>query len=159
MAGSQTPATRAASKAGIDYTVHTYEHDPRAESYGQEAADALGVDALRVFKTLVARTDRGELVCGVVPVPSQLDLKALARAVGAKKATMAPAAEAERATGYLLGGISPLGQKRPLPTVVDVTADQHDTVLVSAGRRGLEIELSPAELRAITAASTAPIAR
>ncbi len=159
MAGSQTPATRAASQAGIDYTVHSYEHDPRAESYGQEAADALGVDAHRVFKTLVARTDSGDLVCGVVPVRCQLDVKALARAVGAKKATMAPATEAERATGYVLGGISPLGQKRSLPTVVDVTAEQHATVLVSAGRRGLEIELSPADLCAMTAGTTAPIAR
>lgn len=159
MAGAQTPATAAATAAGVDFRVHAYAHDPRAESYGLEAAAALDVDPARVFKTLVARTDDGRLVCGVVPVGARLDLKALARARGAKRAAMAPAGEAERATGYVLGGISPLGQRRALPTVVDDSAGQHPTVLVSAGRRGLEIELAPADLLAITAAVTAPIAR
>lgn len=159
MAGTQTPATRAAADAGIAFTVHTYEHDPRADSYGQEAVDALGVDAARVYKTLVARTDAGELACAIVPVDAHLDLKALARAVGAKKATMADTGEAERATGYVLGGISPLGQRRGLTTVVDASAAEHTTVLVSAGRRGLEIELAPDDLLTVTGGITAPIGR
>ena len=159
MAGAQTPATTAAAAAGIAVTVHEYEHDPRAPSYGQEAADALGVDPTRVLKTLVGRTDGGELVCAVVPVTAQLDPKALARAVGAKKVAMAETGEAERATGYVVGGISPLGQRRRLPTVVDASAQDHATVLVSAGRRGLEIELAPADLLAATDGTIAPIAR
>jgi Cys-tRNA(Pro)/Cys-tRNA(Cys) deacylase len=153
-----TPATVALTAAGIAFTVREYDHDPRATSYGLEAAEALGAAPERVFKTLLADVD-GRLVVGVVPVTGQLDLKALARAVGGRKAQMADPAAAERATGYVVGGISPIGQKRAHPTVVDVSALDHDTVLVSGGRRGLDLELSPADLVAVTGASTAPVAR
>ena len=133
-----TPATVALDRAGVAYTLLPYAHDPRAESYGLEAAEALDVDPARVLKTLVASLD-GRLVVGVVPVSGQLDLKALARALGGSKAVMAEVAAAERATGYVAGGISPVGQKRRLPTVVDTSALDHPTVLVSAGRRGLDL--------------------
>ncbi|WP_380284714.1 Cys-tRNA(Pro) deacylase [Kitasatospora purpeofusca] len=156
--GQGTPATVALETAGVPFTVHSYEHDPAAASYGGEAAEALGVPAERVFKTLVADVD-GVLTVGVVPVAGQLDLKALASAVGGKRAAMADPAAAERSSGYVLGGISPLGQRRPLRTVVDAGALTHPTVFVSAGRRGLEVELSPADLVALTGARTAPIAR
>jgi Cys-tRNA(Pro)/Cys-tRNA(Cys) deacylase len=152
-----TPAIQALERAGVVHRVLAYEHDPRAESYGLEAAEALGVDPARVFKTLMAEAD-GRLVVAVVPVSGRLDLKGLARAVGARKASMADPAAAERATGYVVGGISPLGQKRPHPTVVDVSALDHPTVLVSAGRRGLDVELAPADLVSLTSATTAPIA-
>jgi Cys-tRNA(Pro)/Cys-tRNA(Cys) deacylase len=138
--------------------VHPYDHDPRAESYGLEAAALLGVDPARVFKTLLADAD-GRLVVGIVPVAGRLDLKALARAVGARRATLADPAVAERATGYVVGGISPLGQKRPHPTVLDSSALDHETVLVSGGRRGLDVELAPADLMTLTSATTAPIAQ
>jgi Cys-tRNA(Pro)/Cys-tRNA(Cys) deacylase len=153
-----TPATTALAAAGVAFTVHDYAHDPRTESYGDEAATALGIPAARVFKTLLADVD-GVLTVAVVPVSGQLDLKALARAVGGRKAAMADPKAAERATGYVVGGISPLGQKRPHPTVVDLTALDHPTVFVSAGRRGLEVELAPAELVRLTAATTAPVGR
>lgn len=153
-----TPATVALSSAGVDFTVHTYEHDPAAASYGQEAAAALGVDAAQVFKTLVAEID-GALTVAVVPVSGSLDLKSLAAAVGGKRATMADPTAAERSTGYVRGGISPLGQRRLLPTVVDASARNHATICVSAGRRGLEIELAPADLIRLTGARTADIAR
>jgi Cys-tRNA(Pro)/Cys-tRNA(Cys) deacylase len=153
-----TPATVALSAAGIAFEVRAYEHDPRAESYGLEAAEALGVDPARVFKTLVASVD-GSLVVGIVPVTGQLDLKALARAVGGSKAVMAEVAAAERATGYVAGGISPIGQKRRHRTVLDASALEHDTLLVSGGRRGLDLELAPADLVAITGAVTATIGR
>ncbi|WP_416371818.1 Cys-tRNA(Pro) deacylase [Mumia zhuanghuii] len=130
-----TPATRALEASGVPWTAHPYDHDPRAASYGLEAADALGVPPAQVFKTLLADCD-GILTVGVVPVDAQLDLKALAKAVGAKKAVMADPALAERVTGYVVGGISPLGQKRALPTVLDATAENWDTVYVSGGRRG-----------------------
>ncbi len=146
-----TPATVALDAAGIAYGLRPYEHDPRAESYGEEAAAALGVDPARVFKTLLASLD-GSLVVAVVPVSGRLDLKALARALGGSKAVMAEVAAAERATGYVAGGISPVGQKRPHPTVVDTTALDHATVLVSGGRRGLDLEMAPADLVAITGA-------
>ena len=146
-----TPATVALDRAGVEYTLHPYEHDPRASSYGEEAAQALGVDPARVFKTLLASLD-GRLVVGVVPVSGRLDLKALARTLGGSKAVMAEVAAAERATGYVAGGISPVGQKRRLATVVDASALDHATVLVSAGRRGLDLELAPADLVAITGA-------
>lgn len=149
---------QALERAGVPHLVRSYEHDPRAASYGLEAAEALGADPARVFKTLVADADR-TLVVGVVPVAARLDLKALASAVGARKATMADPQVAERVTGYVVGGISPLGQKRPLPTVVDDSALDHETVLVSGGRRGLDIELAPADLIALTDATTAPLAR
>lgn len=156
--GSTTPATLALTCAGIAFTNHPYEHDPSADSFGREAAAALGVDAERVFKTLL--TDAGgELVVGIVPVTSRLDLKALAAAVGAKRATMADPAVAERRTGYVVGGISPIGQKIAHATVVDETAELYDTIYVSGGRRGFDIELSPADLVAMTDAIVADIAR
>ena len=138
--------------------MRAYEHDPRAASYGLEAAEALDVDPARVFKTLLASLD-GALVVGIVPVAGQLDLKALARALGGSKAVMAEVAAAERATGYVAGGISPVGQKRPHPTVLDASALEHATILVSGGRRGFDLELAPADLVAITGAVTATIGR
>ena len=153
-----TPATVALTRAGVPFTLHPYDHDPRAQSFGLEAAEALGVPPERVFKTLLADAG-GRLVVGIVPVTGQLDLKALARAVGASKAVMADPAAAQRSTGYVVGGISPVGQRRPLPTVLDETATTHDTVFVSGGRRGLDIELAPADLVRVTGATTAPIGR
>jgi Cys-tRNA(Pro)/Cys-tRNA(Cys) deacylase len=153
-----TPATTALAAASIAFTVHDYDHDPRSESYGEEAATALGITPDRVFKTLLAEVD-GVLTVAVVPVSGQLDLKALARAVGGRKASMADPKAAERATGYVVGGISPLGQKRKHPTVVDSTALDHPTMFVSAGRRGLDVELAPADLVRLTAAVAAPIGR
>jgi len=145
------------TKRKVAHTLHTYEHDPREASYGAEAAAALGVAEERVFKTLVAEVD-GKLTVGVVPVTGQLNLKALAAAVGGKKARMADAGAAQRATGYVVGGISPLGQRTRLPVVVDVSVRRFDTVFCSGGRRGLEIELAPDDLVALTAATVAPIA-
>ncbi|MFC8227398.1 Cys-tRNA(Pro) deacylase [Streptomyces sp. NPDC057287] len=153
-----TPATVALTAAGTAFTVHSYDHDPSSPSYGEEAAEALGVSADRVFKTLVTDVD-GELVVAVVPVAGSLDLKALASAVGGKRAAMADPAAAERTTGYVRGGISPLGQRKRLRTVLDASAGSHATVCVSAGRRGLEVELSPTDLAALTEASLAPIGR
>lgn len=153
-----TPATALLTRLGVPFTAHPYDHDPRAESYGLEAAEALGVDPDRVFKTLVVDVD-GELCVGVVPVSGSLDLKAVAAALGGKRAQMADKAAAQRATGYVLGGISPLGQKKALRTVVDETAELHETVLVSGGRRGLDVELSPADLVALTGAVVADVAR
>ena len=154
-----TPALRVLHAAGVEHTVRPYDHDPRTElSYGVEAAAALGVEPDRVLKTLLAEVD-GALVVAVVPVAGRLDLKALAAAVGGKRATLAERAAAERATGYVIGGISPLGQRQQLPTVVDDDALRHATVLVSAGRRGVDVELAPADLVALTAARTAPVTR
>jgi Cys-tRNA(Pro)/Cys-tRNA(Cys) deacylase len=153
-----TPATVALTKAQIAFRTHEYEHDPAAGSYGAEAAELMGVDPARVFKTLVADVD-GRLTVAVVPVSGSLDLKALASAVGGKKAAMADPAAAERSSGYVLGGISPLGQRRQLPTVVDASALGFETVFCSGGRRGLEIELAPADLVKLTGAVTAPIGR
>ncbi|MEV1081707.1 Cys-tRNA(Pro) deacylase [Streptomyces sp. NPDC050211] len=153
-----TPATVALTAAGAEFTVHAYDHDPAHPSYGEEAAEAMGVSPERVFKTLVADVD-GALVVGIVPVSGSLDLKALATAVGAKKATMADPALAERTTGYVRGGISPLGQRKKLRTVLDASATAFDTICVSAGRRGLEVELSPKDLTDLTNATLAPIAR
>ena len=148
-----TPATVALARAGIEFRLHEYAHDPRAESYGLEAAEALGLDPARVFKTLMATVD-GRLATAVVPVSGQLDLKALARALGASRAAMADVVAAERATGYVAGGISPVGQRRPHPTVLDSTALDHPSVFVSAGRRGLDLEIAPADLVRITEAIT-----
>jgi Cys-tRNA(Pro)/Cys-tRNA(Cys) deacylase len=156
--GRATPATTVLSRAGVWFTTHRYRHDPAAPSYGLEAAHAIGVDADRVFKTLLADVD-GRLVVAVVPVVGSLDLKALATATGGKRATMAASAAAERATGYVVGGISPLGQRRRLPTVVDASAVDLASVYVSAGRRGLDVELAPADLIRLTGATTARIAR
>lgn len=153
-----TPATVALNRAGVAFTTHTYEHDPAATSYGLEAAEVLGLDPDRVFKTLFADVD-GRMVVGIVPVSRQLDLKALAAAAGGKKATMADAAAAERATGYVVGGISPLGQKRAHPTVLDESALGFETVYVSGGRRGLDLGLAPGDLVRLTEATTAAIAR
>jgi Cys-tRNA(Pro)/Cys-tRNA(Cys) deacylase len=157
-AAGGTPATVALTAAGVAFTVHEYAHDARAESYGLEAAEALDIAPDRVFKTLFADLD-GALAVGVVPVTGQLDLKALARALGGRKAAMADPRAAERATGYVVGGISPLGQRKAHPTVVDESALEHETVFVSAGRRGMEVELSPAELVRLTAARVAVIRR
>ena len=154
-----TPAVAAAEGAGIAFKLHQYQHDPNAASYGLEAAQALGVAPERVFKTLVALCDERELIVGIVPVAGSLDLKALARALGGKKAAMAPMDRAEKATGYVAGGISPLGQRRRLKTVLDDSALNHATIFVSAGRRGLEIELAPTDLLRLCAALSAPIGR
>ncbi|TXC94413.1 Cys-tRNA(Pro) deacylase [Streptomyces sp. ISID311] len=156
--GGGTPATVALTASGVPFTVHAYAHDPAAASYGEEAAEALGVAPEQVFKTLLAEVD-GALTVAVVPVSGSLDLKALATAVGGKRATMADPAAAERSTGYVLGGISPLGQRKRLPTVVDASAQGRPTVCVSAGRRGLEVELAPEDLVALTGARVAAIAR
>ncbi|MEU3914620.1 MULTISPECIES: Cys-tRNA(Pro) deacylase [unclassified Streptomyces] len=153
-----TPAITSLTASGVEFTTHAYEHDPAHPSYGEEAAEALGVSPEQVFKTLVAEVD-GALTVAVVPVSGSLDLKALAAAVGGKRAAMADPALAERTTGYVRGGISPLGQRRRLPTVLDASASGHATICVSAGRRGLEVELDPAALATLTGAVLAPIAR
>jgi Cys-tRNA(Pro)/Cys-tRNA(Cys) deacylase len=157
MAGKATPGTALLAKQKVPHTLHSYEHDPRAASYGLEAAEALGLAASRVFKTLLAEVD-GSLTVGIVPVTAQLDLKALAAAVGGKKARMADIAAAERATGYVAGGISPLGQRKRLPTVLDSSASGFSTLYCSAGRRGLEVELAPDDLIRLTNAIVADIA-
>ncbi len=156
MAGRGTTATAALESAKIPFTVHEYPHDPRHESYGREAAEALGIEAPRIFKTLIAEVD-GKLVAGVVPVDGQLDLKALAAAAGGKKAAMADVTAAERATGFVAGGISPVGQRRRLPVVLDASALEFPTVFCSGGRRGLEIELAPADLIRAAGATVASI--
>jgi Cys-tRNA(Pro)/Cys-tRNA(Cys) deacylase len=156
---SGTPALAALARAGIEHTAHTYAHDANsAVGYGMEAAEALGLAPEQVFKTLLADVD-GSLTVAVVPVTTTLDLKALARAVGGKRATMADPSTAERATGYVVGGISPLGQKHAHPTVIDETAELYDVVYVSGGRRGLDIGLAPADLISLTGATVADIAR
>jgi Cys-tRNA(Pro)/Cys-tRNA(Cys) deacylase len=157
VAGRGTAATIALERAKIPFTLHEYARDPRHGSYGLEASEALGIPPERVFKTLVAAVD-GALAVGVVPVHRQLDLKALAAAIGGKKAAMAEVAAAERATGYVAGGISPIGQKRRLPIVVDSSALAHGTMFCSAGRRGLEIEIAPADLIRAVGAKIAAIA-
>ena len=153
MPSRETPATRAARQARVTFEVHEYHHDPRAESYGREAATALGLDPARVFKTLIVDLD-GSLATCVVPVEAALDLRALG-----KRAAMADTSRAEKVTGYVAGGISPLGQRRALPTYVDDTALEHATVYVSAGRRGLEIELAPNDLVELTGAQVRPLRR
>ncbi|MBW3164091.1 Cys-tRNA(Pro) deacylase [Ferrimonas balearica] len=154
-----TPAINAAKKAKVPHQIHQYHHDPAAESYGLEAAEALEKSPQQVFKTLLAADDAGKLYVAVVPVAGKLDLKALAKAVKAKKLVMANPADAEKATGYVVGGISPLGQKKRLPLVLDDSASQFDTICVSAGRRGLEIELAPADLLKLTGGSLGPVGR
>jgi Cys-tRNA(Pro)/Cys-tRNA(Cys) deacylase len=163
--GGATPATRALTAAGVPYQAHAFAADDRSRpsssarlSFGEEAAEALGVPAARVYKTLVADIDGG-LWVAVVPVTAQLDLKALAGAAGGKRAVMADPTAAERSSGYVVGGISPLGQRKALPTVVDSSALDHPTVFVSGGRRGLDLELAAEDLIRLTAARTAPIAR
>jgi Cys-tRNA(Pro)/Cys-tRNA(Cys) deacylase len=150
---AKTPAIAAAEHAGVTFTLHEYEHDPKAESYGLEAVERLRLDPLRVFKTLVVDRD-GDLVVAVIPVASQLDLNALG-----KRTAMADRAKAERSTGYVLGGISPLGQRKNLPTFIDESALAFATIHVSAGRRGLEIELDPNDLVRLTGADVRALSR
>ncbi|GAA4899796.1 Cys-tRNA(Pro) deacylase [Tessaracoccus lubricantis] len=156
--GTGTPATTALDGAKVPYSVHAYDHDPTSTSYGLEAAEALGRPVEEVFKTLLVDTGTG-LAVGVVPVHLQLDLKALATALGVKRLTMATPAAAERSSGMVVGGISPLGQRKALPTVLDASMQGRPTVLVSGGRRGLDVELSPDDLARLTRATFAPIAR
>ena len=158
MSGKGTPATLLLAKEGVVHTVHPYEVEGHPSSYGEAAAAALGIEPERMLKTLLAEVD-GRLVCGVVPVSGSLDLKALAMAVGGKRGVMADPAAAERSTGYVVGGISPLGQRSRVTTVVDETAELFDTVVVSAGRRGLSVELAPADLVRLTGAVVADVAR
>ena len=157
MPGVPTLAITALTKAKIPYTLRPYDHDARTTAYGDEVVAALGQDPARVFKTLVASVE-GTLVVGVVPVAAQLDLKALAAAVGGKKAAMAAVAEAERSSGYVAGGISPIGQRKPLKTILDVTAGNFSTIFVSAGRRGLQVEITATDLLAVSGGFLAAIA-
>jgi Cys-tRNA(Pro)/Cys-tRNA(Cys) deacylase len=157
-AGAGTPATTALTRLGVVFGTHPYEHDPAAASYGLEAAAALSVPPGQVFKTLLVEGDRG-LAVGIVPVDRSLDLKAVAAALGLKKVAMAGPAAAERSTGYVVGGISPIGQKKALPTVLDASASGFGVVYVSGGRRGLDVSLSPDDLVAATHAVVAAIAR
>jgi len=154
-----TPAILLAQKHAIEHRIHEYHHDPAAESFGEEAAQKLGVSAEQVFKTLVVMSENKELITGVVPVSGMLNLKKLAKAAGEKKVAMADKALVEKVTGYVLGGVSPLGQKKALRTFIDETALYFDTIYVSAGKRGLEIELSPDALQALTHAEFADIAQ
>jgi Cys-tRNA(Pro)/Cys-tRNA(Cys) deacylase len=154
-----TPAVLVAQRAGIDFTLHEYAHDASAASYGLEAAEKLGVPAEQVFKTLVAKLDGARLAVAVVPVNRTLDLKALAAALGGKRAAMADVGEAERATGYVAGGISPLGQRKRLPTALDRSALDLETIYVSAGRRGLEIAHAPAAQLRLCGGTAADVAR
>ena len=141
-----TPAINVAKKSKTLHKLHEYEHDSKVESYGLEAADKLNVEAQRVLKTLVVQVDVSSLVVAVLPVSAMLSMKHIAKAAGGKKASMAPKANVERSTGYVLGGVSPLGQRKSLPTYVDESAAHYDTIFISAGRRGLEIELAPSDL-------------
>ena len=152
-----TPAINAAKKKKIPYKVHQYTHDPSYDSYGKEAAEKLRVAEERVYKTLVVQLDKGSLTVAVIPVSSMLSMKQIAKAAGAKKAAMADKEQVERSTGYVLGGVSPLGQKKRLATVIDSSAKDFPTIFVSAGRRGLDIELSPADLASLTTAIFAEI--
>ncbi|MCG8394684.1 MAG: Cys-tRNA(Pro) deacylase [Pseudomonadales bacterium] len=153
-----TPAVQAAKKAKVAYQLHSYDHDPKAESYGREAADVLGLPPEQVFKTLVALVD-DQPVVAMVPVAHQLDLKFLAKAHGGKKAVMCPPDKAQRLTGYVLGGISPLGQKKRLPLYLDQSAGGHEEVYMSAGRRGLEIAMAPNDLLNLTGGKLAALVR
>ena len=152
-----TPATKLLKSAGIEFKELEYSHDPNSTSFGLEAAEKLGVDPNRVFKTLIANVDENFAVA-IVPVNQQVSLKSLSRSLGAKRATMADPTQAARLTGYVVGGISPLGQKRPLTTVIDESAKQFETILVSGGQRGFDIELSPTDLADLLSAIFAEIA-
>ena len=152
-----TPATVVLDRAAVPYRTHPYRHDSRAESYGAEAAEQLGVDPRQIFKTLIASVD-GTLVCAVVPVAARLDLKALAAAAGGRRAELADPAKAQRATGYVLGGISPLGHRSRIPVLVDESTTGFDRIYVSAGKRGLQLELAPSDLIRLAQATTAAIA-
>ncbi|MGB3224305.1 MAG: Cys-tRNA(Pro) deacylase [Desulforhopalus sp.] len=152
-----TPAINAAKKKKIAYKIHQYTHDPANESYGKEAAEKLGIEESRVYKTLVVQLDNGNLTVAVIPVSSMLSMKHIAKAIGAKKAAMADKELVERTTGYVVGGVSPLGQKKRLATIIDSSAEDFPTIFVSAGRRGLDLELNPADLAALTSAIFAEI--
>ena len=152
-----TPGINLVKKAKITHKVHEYSHDESSESYGLEAAEKMGVAEDRVFKTLVVALDNNDLVVGILPVSSLLSMKLIAKALGAKKAVMADNSDVERSTGYVLGGVSPLGQKKRLKTVIDSSAKNHSTIYVSAGRRGLEIELAPDDLIKLTSGLLAKI--
>lgn len=152
-----TPAIIEAKKQKIEFKIHQYSHDPDHSSFGMEAAESLGIDAARVFKTLVLQLDNGTLTVGIVPVSGQLNMKQLAKAAGGKKAALAEASLVQRTTGYVLGGVSPLGQKKKLPTIIDASATNHETIFISGGRRGLDIELSPGDLCRLTSGIFAPI--
>lgn len=153
-----TPACRVLDSLGIEYTVHPYDHDPTVTSFGDEAAAALQVETDRIFKTLMATLDTGELIVAIVPVSAMLDLKALAAAMGTKKATMAAVDVAERSSGYVAGGISPFGQRTQRRTVLDEIATLSESIFVSGGRRGLDIEVSPDDLITVTSSTVAAIA-
>ena len=157
MAAAPTPAIAALVRAKVAHTLHPYHHDPGTTAFGDEVVAALSWDPERVFKTLVASID-GSLVVGIVPVATQLDLKALAAAAGGKRGQLAKVADAERSSGYVAGGISPIGQRKTLPTVIDSSVEHFATVMVSAGKRGLQVELAPADLIAVCKARVAPIA-
>ena len=152
-----TPGIEVAKKNKVPHKIHEYAHDESSESYGLEAAEKMGVPAARVFKTLVVSLDSKVLIVGVLPVSSQLSMKLIAKAAGGKRATMADKSDVERSTGYVLGGVSPLGQKKRLKTIVDSSARDYSTIFVSAGRRGLEIELSPDDLVKLTSGTIAAI--
>jgi len=152
-----TPGINVAKKNNVLYKIHEYTHEDSSESYGLEAAEKLGVPEERVFKTLVVNIDNRELVVGIIPVLSKLSMKLIAKTLGAKKATMANKTDVERSTGYILGGVSPLGQKKALKTIINLSAKNHETIFVSAGRRGLEIELSPVDLTKLTHGTLAEI--
>lgn len=156
-----TPAIEVAKRANIAFKVYEYDHDPSTKSYGDEAAEVLGLNHDQVFKTLVAVADSQpvRMVIAVIPVAKRLDLKALSSAVGVKRMTMANETDAERATGYVVGGISPLGQRKRLPLLLDQSARDHSTIYVSAGKRGLEIELAPDDLLRLSGGKCAPICR
>ena len=158
-----TPAIKLAKQRGLDYQLHEYTHDSSAASYGLEAAEKLGVEVKQVFKTLVVSTDHGSLAVAILPVDRTLNFKKMAKALSAnkmlicKKVQMADPKQVERSTGYVLGGVSPLGQKKRLATIIDSSAEQQPTIYVSAGRRGLEIELPPIQLAATLDARFAAI--
>ncbi len=154
-----TPAINTAKKAKITFNIHPYDHDPEARAYGEEAAEKLGIPEDRIFKTLVVSLDGSRLAVAVVPVSRQLDLKAMAKAAGSKRSAMADGTDVQRTTGYVLGGVSPLGQKKILKTIIDASAMTYDTIYVSAGKRGLQIELSPNDLVRLTRAGLADISR
>jgi Cys-tRNA(Pro)/Cys-tRNA(Cys) deacylase len=158
MTSPSTPATLALERAGVPFVPHVYEHHETATNFGEEAAAALGLREEQVFKTLVVSVD-GALAVAIVPVANRLDLKAIAAAVGGKKATLADPALAEKRTGYVVGGISPVGQRSKIPTVLDASASEYATIFVSGGRRGFDIEIAPADLLRVTEATTAAIAR
>lgn len=158
MSAKNTPAVRAATAAGIEFRLLEYEYDPAAEAIGLHAAEALGMDPAKVFKTLIVAVDGGELVSVALPSDARLNMKALAAAAGGKRAEMAEAPKAERSTGYVVGGISPLGQRRRLRTFIDSSAQSLDEIIVNGGRRGLQIGLRPADLAALSGASFHPLA-